>query len=163
APGDFEPSDLAPGQEGEDGEAAARAGRSARGRAEPAESVGSRACYICKRQYSDVHQFYDRLCGECGDFYFSKRTELAELHGRGARAKRGYQAALKLLRSGARLIVTTRFPRDAAARYAAEPDFPQWRDRLEIFGLDLRHTPSVEAFCGVILSTHGRLDYLINN
>ena len=32
--------------------------------------------------------------------------------------KIGYQAGIKLLRAGAQLIVTTRFPRDAAARYA---------------------------------------------
>ena len=65
--------------------------------------------------------------------------------------KIGYQAGIKLLRCGATLIVATRFPRDAAARYAAEPDFADWGDRLEIFGLDLRHTPSVEAFCHHVL------------
>ena len=55
----------------------------------------------------------------------------------------GYQAGIKLLRAGAHLVVTTRFPRDSAQRYAAEPDFAAWGERLEIFGLDLRHTPSV--------------------
>ena len=65
----------------------------------------------------------------------------------GGRVKIGYQAGIRLLRSGAHLIVTTRFPRDSAARYSREPDFAQWGHRLEIFGLDLRHTPSVEAFC----------------
>src|SRR5947199_8303914 len=68
-----------------------------------------------------------------------------------------------MLRSGAHLIVTTRFPRDAAARYLREPDFSEWADRLEIFGLDLRHTPSVEAFCREMLSTRERLDFIINN
>jgi NAD(P)-dependent dehydrogenase (short-subunit alcohol dehydrogenase family) len=77
--------------------------------------------------------------------------------------KIGYQAGLKLLRAGAHLIVTTRFPRDSAARYAAEPDFTEWSDRLEIFGLDLRHTPSVEAFCRELLATRSRLDFIINN
>ncbi|MEP6551850.1 MAG: SDR family oxidoreductase, partial [Gemmatimonadales bacterium] len=66
-------------------------------------------------------------------------------------------------RSGARLIVTTRFPRDSAARYGREPDFAEWSDRLEIFGLDLRHTPSVEAFCKEIMATEQRLDFIINN
>ena len=64
---------------------------------------------------------------------------------------------------GARLIVTTRFPRDSAARYAGEPDFADWSDRLEIFGLDLRHTPSVEAFCHELLTTRDRLDFIVNN
>ena len=99
---------------------------------------------------------------------FAKRTELAELHGRvalltGGRVKIGYQAGLKLLRCGAHLIVTTRFPRDSATRYAAEPDFEEWKDRLEIYGLDLRHTPSVEAFCREILDSHSRLDFIVNN
>jgi NAD(P)-dependent dehydrogenase (short-subunit alcohol dehydrogenase family) len=77
--------------------------------------------------------------------------------------KIGYQAGLRLLRSGAHLIVTTRFSRDAAARYAQEPDFGDWADRLEIFGLDLRQAPRVEAFCRDLVSTRGRLDYIINN
>lgn len=125
-------------------------------------------CYVCKRDYSEVHHFYDQLCPSCGDFNFQKRTELADLTDRvalltGGRVKIGYQAGLKLLRCGAGLIVTTRFPRDAAQRYAAEPDFEQWGDRLEIFGLDLRHTPSVEAFCRRLLETRDRLDFIVNN
>ena len=81
----------------------------------------------------------------------------------GGRVKIGYQAGIKLLRCGAELIVATRFPRDAAERYAAEPDFAEWGDRLEVFGLDLRHTPSVEAFCAHLLTTRIRLDAIINN
>jgi NAD(P)-dependent dehydrogenase (short-subunit alcohol dehydrogenase family) len=81
----------------------------------------------------------------------------------GGRVKIGYQAGIKLLRAGAQLIVSTRFPRDAATRYAAEPDFAEWGQRLEIFGLDLRHTPSVEAFCRHLLATRTRLDFIINN
>jgi NAD(P)-dependent dehydrogenase (short-subunit alcohol dehydrogenase family) len=67
------------------------------------------------------------------------------------------------LRCGAELIVTTRFPRDSASRYAKEPDFADWANRLEIFGLDLRHTPSVEEFCRQLLATRPRLDFIINN
>lgn len=61
------------------------------------------------------------------------------------------------------MIVTTRFPRDAAARYAAEPDFKEWAGRLDVFGLDLRHTPSVEAFCRFVLDHYDRLDFVVNN
>jgi NAD(P)-dependent dehydrogenase (short-subunit alcohol dehydrogenase family) len=115
-----------------------------------------------------VHHFYDQLCPTCAELNFFKRTELADLRGRvalltGGRVKIGYQAGLKLLRCGAELIVTTRFPRDSAARYAAEPDFEQWKDRLEVYGLDLRHTPSVESFCKHILATRSRLDFIVNN
>src|SRR5688500_13339179 len=135
---------------------------------EPATTADSRHCYICKEHFQTVHHFYDQMCGACGDFNYAKRTELADLRGRvalltGGRVKIGYQAGLKLLRAGAHLIVTTRFPRDSAARYAAEPDFGEWSGRLEIFGLDLRHTPSVEAFCREIVATRDRLDFIINN
>ena len=125
-------------------------------------------CYVCKQKYTRVHHFYDQLCPACADFNFAKRTELADLTGRvalltGGRVKIGYQAGLKLLRAGARLIVTTRFPRDSAARYAQEPDFGEWGHRLEVFGLDLRHTPSVEAFCTELAAKLPRLDFIINN
>src|SRR3954467_14598043 len=132
------------------------------------ETVEERHCYVCKEQYSTLHHFYDQMCPACGDFNFAKRTELADLSGRtalltGGRVKIGYQAGLKLLRAGARLVVTTRFPRDSAARYSREPDFEQWAHRLEIFGLDLRHTPSVDAFCHEPLASHDRLDFIVNN
>ncbi|MEO8143580.1 MAG: SDR family oxidoreductase [Betaproteobacteria bacterium] len=132
------------------------------------ESLEERHCYVCKQKFTELHHFYDQMCPPCAEFNFGKRTELADLRGRvalltGGRVKIGYQAGLKLLRAGARLIVTTRFPRDSAARYSGEPDFAQWRDRLEIFGLDLRHTPSVEAFCRQLHETHSRLDFIINN
>ncbi len=125
-------------------------------------------CYVCKQPYRELHDFYDQLCPPCAEFNFAKRSETADLEGRvavltGGRVKIGYQSGIKLLRAGARLIVTTRFPRDSAARYAQEADFGDWCDRLEIFGLDLRHTPSVEAFCHHLLTTHDRLDYLVNN
>ena len=132
------------------------------------EVVEPQNCYICKQDYSTIHHFYDQLCPKCAELNFFKRTETADLRGRvalltGGRVKIGYQAGIKLLRAGAQLIVCTRFPRDSAMRYAAEPDFKDWGSRLEIFGLDLRHTPSVEAFCKHLLNTRSRLDFIINN
>ena len=132
------------------------------------ETIEPQPCYICKRKYTRLHHFYDQLCPDCAGFNFTKRTELADLRGRvalltGGRVKIGYQAGIKLLRSGAQVIVTTRFPRDAALRFAREADFEDWRDRLEIVGLDLRHTPSVEAFCRHLLATRARLDFIVNN
>jgi NAD(P)-dependent dehydrogenase (short-subunit alcohol dehydrogenase family) len=132
------------------------------------EAIEPQHCYVCKQRYTVIHHFYDQLCPACAEFNWFKRGELADLSGRvalltGGRVKIGYQAGIKLLRCGASLIVTTRFPRDAAARFAAEPDFAEWGHRLEIFGLDLRHTPSVEAFCQHLLATRDRLDYIVNN
>ena len=155
-PNAFPPSDLAR----HSGEAATAAERRT--------TNVDRVCYVCKAPYSQIHAFYDQLCPGCAEENFTARTELADLRGRvalltGGRVKIGYQAGLKLLRSGAHLIVTTRFPRNAAARYAQEPDFAEWAERLEIFGLDLRHTPSVEAFCREMVATRDRLDFIINN
>ena len=132
------------------------------------EVVEPQNCYICNQDYSAIHHFYDQLCPACAELNFRKRGETADLRGRvalltGGRVKIGYQAGIKLLRAGAQVIVSTRFPRDSAARYAQEPDFVQWGHRLEIFGLDLRHTPSVEAFCRHLLATQTRLDFIINN
>jgi NAD(P)-dependent dehydrogenase (short-subunit alcohol dehydrogenase family) len=132
------------------------------------EVVEPQNCYICKKDYSTIHHFYDQLCPKCAELNWVKRTETADLRGRvalltGGRVKIGYQAGIKLLRAGAHLIVSTRFPRDSAMRYSQEPDFENWKNRLEIFGLDLRHTPSVEAFCKHLLTTRNRLDFIINN
>ncbi len=132
------------------------------------ETIDEQHCYVCKQPYRELHPFYDQLCPPCAAFNFAKRSETADLEGRvavltGGRVKIGYQAGIKLLRAGAHVVVTTRFPRDSAARYAQEPDFADWGDRLEIYGLDLRHTPSVEAFCHHLLETHERLDYIVNN
>lgn len=136
--------------------------------AEAGELRDARKCYVCKTPFTKVHAFYDQMCGPCAELNFKKRHQTYDLRGRvalvtGARVKIGYHAALKLLRAGAHVIVTTRFPRDAAARYAREDDFESFRDRLEVHGLDLRHTPSVELFCAHLLRTMPRLDFIVNN
>ena len=136
--------------------------------AEGSRPAVDRVCYVCKKPYFELHHFYDQLCPACAEENFAARTELADLRGRvalltGGRVKIGYQAGLKLLRCGAHLIVTTRFPRNSAERYAQEPDFGEWSHRLEIYGLDLRHIPSVEAFCRDMNATRDRLDFIINN
>jgi len=128
----------------------------------------ARNCYVCKQPYTQVHRYYDSMCHDCGEFNYAKRSQTADLSGRvalvtGARVKIGYQAALMLLRAGAEVVAVTRFPIDAAARYAQEADYAQWRDRLRIHGLDLRHTPSVELFARALGESLPRLDYLLNN
>ena len=119
APTSFDPADIPPGDPAEEARADGRTG---------AGTIDETHCYVCKQLYTELHHFYDQLCPACAALNFTKRTELADLSGRvalltGGRVKIGYQSGLKLLRSGAHVIVTTRFPRDAAARYAAEPDF----------------------------------------
>ncbi len=130
--------------------------------------IQDRKCYVCKVRYRELHHHYDQLCRRCGDESFAKRSPDCDLSGRialvtGARVKIGYQCAIMLLRCGARVVATTRFPHDAATRYAAEPDYAQWRDRLSIVGVDLRHTPSVEALCDQLCQALPHLDLLISN
>jgi NAD(P)-dependent dehydrogenase (short-subunit alcohol dehydrogenase family) len=127
-----------------------------------------RDCYVCKRPFAKMHRYYDSLCDTCGDFNYAKREQTADLRGHyalvtGARVKIGFQASLKLLRAGAHVVVTTRFPVDAADRYSQEPDYRDFQERLQIHGLDLRHTPSVELLSRFLLERLPRLDYLLNN
>ena len=128
----------------------------------------SRLCYVCKSHFHDLHHFYDQMCPACAELNWNKRQQTADLRGRvalvtGARVKIGYQAAILLLRAGCEVIVATRFPRDAARRFAREPDATEWLGRLHVYGIDLRHTPSVERLCAHLLQAFPRLDGLINN
>jgi NAD(P)-dependent dehydrogenase (short-subunit alcohol dehydrogenase family) len=125
-------------------------------------------CYVCREKFTKVHHFYDTMCPSCASLNYSKRFQTADLTGQvalitGSRLKIGYHTTLMMLRAGATVIATTRFPVDSALRYSKEKDYPEWKDRLRIYGLDLRHTPSVEIFCRYIEQKYERLDILINN
>jgi NAD(P)-dependent dehydrogenase (short-subunit alcohol dehydrogenase family) len=132
------------------------------------ELKSPRNCYVCKVEFTKLHHFYDSMCPSCASFNYAKRYQTASLVGQtviitGSRLKIGYYATLMMLRAGARVIATTRFPVDSAERFAKEHDFKDWGHRLEIFGLDLRHTPSVEIFTQFMERHLDRLDILINN
>ncbi|MCA9110092.1 MAG: SDR family oxidoreductase [Planctomycetaceae bacterium] len=127
-----------------------------------------RSCYICKREFDRLHHFYDALCSDCAALNWTKRHQTCDLTGRyalvtGGRVKIGYEAVLKLLRAGAHVIVTTRFPADGVKRFLAEADSTEWQDRVQVIGIDLRHTPSVEALCDHLCETLPRLDFILNN
>ena len=86
--------------------------------------------------------FYHQLCPECAAFSHSKRDARTDLSGRralltGGRAKIGMYIALRLLRDGAHTTITTRFPKDAARRFAAMEDSADWLHRLQ----DCGHRP----------------------
>lgn len=102
-----------------------------------------RRCYVCGEAFRTPHDWFHTMCGGCGDLCLAKRDEPLDLTGRralvtGGRVKIGYATALRMLRAGAEVHVTTRFATDAAKRYAAEPDYEDWNDRLEIHRLDFR-------------------------
>ncbi|MDO7877442.1 SDR family oxidoreductase [Hymenobacter sp. ASUV-10] len=128
----------------------------------------SARCYVCKGRYFEVHAFYHLLCPACARLNVDCRFQRTDLRGRialltGGRIKIGFETALKLLRDGAQVIVTTRFPQDAVSRYAKEPDFERWKDRLQIYSLDLRDVRAVEEFIGHLKGTLSHLDIIINN
>jgi NAD(P)-dependent dehydrogenase (short-subunit alcohol dehydrogenase family) len=129
--------------------------------------VQARACYVCKRRYVDVDAFYHQLCPPCATRNHARREARTDLRGRralltGGRAKIGMYIALRLLRDGAETTITTRFPRDAARRFAAMGDSEDWLHRLRIVGIDLRDPAQVIALADAI-AAGGPLDILVNN
>ena len=127
-------------------------------------------CYICHKKLKpeNIHSFYKRMCTECGELNWQKREEYASLSGyialiTGGRIKIGYETALKLLRSGAYVIVTTRFPVDAVKRYSQEEDFNQWSQRLRIFQTDFRQLQNIVELVSYLYCELSHLDILINN
>lgn len=129
--------------------------------------IRSRPCYICKQHYTQVDAFYHQLCPECAAFNHSKRDATTDLSGKralltGGRAKIGMYIALRLLRDGAHTTITTRFPKDAARRFAAMEDSGEWLHRLRIVGIDLRDPAQVMALTDS-LNEAGSIDIIINN
>ena len=127
-----------------------------------------RNCYICKSDYRQIHHHYDSMCPTCAQLNWGKRLQSADLQGRfalvtGSRVKIGYEIVLMLLRAGATVVATTRFPCDSARRFRREKDFSLWSDRLLLHGLDLRHTPSIEALALYLDEQLPQLDFLIHN
>jgi NAD(P)-dependent dehydrogenase (short-subunit alcohol dehydrogenase family) len=140
---------------------------SANGDAPARALVQPRACYVCKQRYVEVDAFYHQLCPPCAARNHARRDARADLRGRralltGGRAKIGMYIALRLLRDGAQTTITTRFPRDAARRFAAMQDSETWLHRLRIVGIDLRDPSQVIALADEI-AAEGPLDVLVNN
>ncbi|GAA1285143.1 oxidoreductase [Planotetraspora silvatica] len=130
--------------------------------------VGAHRCYVCKTMYGHVHPVYHLMCPDCAAESLSRRHARCDLHGRralvtGGRIKIGFHLVLKMLRDGAEVLVTSRFPRDAARRFAAVPDSAEWLDRLHVHGVDLL---DFAGLAGLLESVHDRfehLDILVNN
>ena len=127
----------------------------------------SRACYICKKHYTQVDSFYHQLCPDCAMLSHAKRDAHADLSGKralltGGRAKIGMYIALRLLRDGAHTTITTRFPRDAVRRFSSLADSSDWLHRLRVVGIDLRDPAQVIGLADAVADA-GPLDILINN
>lgn len=132
------------------------------------QTTTAKKCYACNTPYHQVHSFYHRLCPNCTALNLEHRWKEKDLKGRhviltGGRVKVGYATALKVLRAGAHLTLTTRFPALAHKNLKKEDDYEQWADRLIIYGLDLRLIGDLEAFVQFYSERHAHLDILINN
>ena len=150
------------------------------------KSREKRRCYVCRYLFSatDAHELYPSLCRQCGIFNIGcSRLSLPEklnLTGKfalvtGGRINLGYSTALRLLRCGANVIVSSRYPGDAAARYAKEGDFSQWDTRLKVVGADFRTAKDAFRLVHIVKQllcswegestseTQRYLDILINN
>jgi len=104
------------------------------------------------------------LCPSCADRNALARADIADLSGRralvtGGRIGVGFAVARALLRAGARVAITTRFPRDAARRFADCAE----RDRLEIHGLDFIDLRGLLAWIDAQVRRGEPLDVLVNN
>ncbi|KAJ3324279.1 hypothetical protein HDV06_000318 [Boothiomyces sp. JEL0866] len=127
-----------------------------------------RECAICRAEYSDIDNQYCFYCPPCASFNLAKRLQKITIPNRialvtGVRVKIGYEIGLKLLRSGATVLGTTRFPKDAIRRYSLEPDFEEWRHNLRIYGIDFRDLTMVNEFIDKLLTTQSHLNMIINN
>lgn len=125
-------------------------------------------CYCCNQSYQYAHSFYSRLCPVCATENYEKRFETVDLTGRnviltGGRVKVGFATALKVLRNGANLVLTTRFPALAMELMQQEADYDNWKDRLWIYGLDLRNLKAIQDFIDFYKFNFDTLDILINN
>ena len=127
-----------------------------------------RRCYTCKEPFREADSFYHMLCPDCAARNAERRAARADLTGRralltGGRVKIGFQLALMLLRDGAQVTVTSRFPHDAVARFRAVPDSAGWLDRLTVAGVDLRDPRQVIGLCDDLARSGAPLDILVNN
>jgi hypothetical protein len=93
-------------------------------------------CYICQKNildYSDYIENYSALCMDCGIKNYTKQKDTVDLTDKicivtGGRSKIGYMTSLQLLRFGATVVATTRFPVNALLKYQKEKDYESWKD-----------------------------------
>ena len=127
-------------------------------------------CYICKEKFGldNIHSFYGNLCKKCGDYNYSFRTMKLDFTGRiaivtGGRVKIGYYIATKLLSYGAKVLITSRFPKDALFKFQKDPDYEKWKNNLVVYPIDFRIFESTIKFVQFINDNFPHVDILINN
>ena len=134
------------------------------------QKVVFKNCYICKEKFGldNIHSFYGNLCKKCGEYNYSFRTMKLDFTGRiaivtGGRVKIGYYIATKLLSYGAKVLITSRFPKDALFKFQKDPDYEKWKNNLVIYPIDFRIFESTIKFIQFINDNFPHVDILINN
>ena len=134
------------------------------------QKVVFKNCYICKEKFGldNIHSFYGNLCKRCGEYNYSFRTMKLDFTGRiaivtGGRVKIGYYIATKLLSYGAKVLITSRFPKDALFKFQKDPDYEKWKNNLVIYPIDFRIFESTIKFIQFINDNFPHVDILINN
>ncbi|KAF7719168.1 Uncharacterized protein PECH_001807 [Penicillium ucsense] len=94
----------------------------------------ARRCYVCRQKCSilNVHNLYPSLCSPCGGLQPGVFTDISAgqvgsyrktAPVTGGRINLGYHTALRLLGCGASVMMSSRYPADAADQYSKETRF----------------------------------------
>ncbi len=113
-------------------------------------------CYDCKKIWDGYSlPDYKFHCLECGIKNYKRKNEKACLNDMvffitGIRVKIGFATALRLLRSGATVIGTTRYPNFALWNYSKEKDYDIWKSKLIIIQADFLVLDSVYSLLNIL-------------
>lgn len=125
-------------------------------------------CYVCKK-YFDANIYiesYNNLCITCSQENYINKNLKANLSGMsflvtGGRVKLGFSSALKLLRMGAKVVITTRYPHFAMINYQTESDYESWKNNLVI--VQCNFTKLEEIYSMLKLLDSHNFNGIINN
>ena len=81
----------------------------------------------------------------------------------GGRTKIGFEIVVSMLKNGANVYVTTRFPKNSVERFQESPTYEEWKDRLHVICLDFKVTESIYEFCSFLETKIPHLDIIISN
>lgn len=128
-------------------------------------------CYGCNRTFRSGHPVYMFSCHRCGRRNERVRELSRDATGyvclvTGGRAKLGHQIALKLLRMGATVVVTSRFADAAHRTFAGYDDSAEWTDRLHVREMNFDSDDVCHLFLLLeqfLRQEFGRLDMIVNS
>jgi len=125
-------------------------------------------CYICKKCFDhEIYiEEYFNLCLDCAIENYTNANLKVDLTNKsflitGGRTKIGFATALKLLRMGSKVVITTRYPHFAMKNYQNEKDYESWKNNLIIIKCDFTKLDEIYSMLN-ILENH-TFNGIINN